>query len=176
MNANRPTTRSANEDPGERLARLRKLAGLMLGTSVQRVAPHPRHGLDMFLIRRPGARAVPSWVDGELRLRVLTSAWRLDSPDRVVAASCDERDALERALSILMGKPVSALEITHPALDTTIGLGEMRLRIFPVSTLPLPEGEPAWTLRTARGVSLIVGPGGDWGMSGRRPKAREAVT
>jgi hypothetical protein len=162
-------------EAGERLARLRKLAGLMLGTSVQRVALHPGRGLDMFLIRQPGARPVPAWVEGELRLRVLTYAWRLDSPDQVVAASCDPREALEDALGVLVGQPVAALEIAQPALDTTIGLGEMRLRIFPVSTQPLPEGEPAWTLRTAQGASLIVGPGANWGMSRRRPKAQETA-
>lgn len=158
------------------MARLRELAGVMLGTGVRGVGVrssggrYPRGMPDLFLARLPGARPLPSWIDGELRLRVLTHGWRLESGERVVAAACDPPGALGEAVGVLAGRPVSGLRVDSPGLDTTIWFGDLRLRIFPVSALPMPDGAPAWTLRTALGVSLVVGPGGDWGMTGRRRK------
>lgn len=162
-------------DAGDRIARLRKLAGVMLGTSVQTVAPlrEDGSGLDVLLFRPPDARPVPAWVDGELRLRVLTHAWRLESRERVLAGGLDPAELLGPALEGLVGRTVSGMEIARPGLDTTLVFGDVRLRLFPVSSVPLPEGYPAWTLRTAQGVTLVAGPGGEWGMTGRRPKQQE---
>ncbi len=162
-------------DAGDRVDRLRKLAGLMLGASVRSCELRPAHGLDLFLVRLPGAPPVPDWVEGELRLRVLTHGWRLETRERVIAAALDPAKELGSALAVLVGQAVSGLEIARPGLDTTIYFGDVRLRIFPVSTRPLPEGHPAWTLRTAQHVSLVVGPGANWGMSGRKPTQQEAA-
>jgi len=173
-------------DAGERVARLRKRAGATLGTSVRDVefrssgGLHPVGRPDLFLVRPPDARPHIPELDGELRLRVLTHAWRLESRERVLAASSDSPDTLARAFGILTGRAVSGLRIDAPGLDTTIWFGDVRLRVFPVSSRPLPDGVPAWTLRTSLGVSLVVGPGGNWGMSRpRRPEAHkdpESVT
>lgn len=162
-------------DAGDRVDRLRKLAGLMLGTSVRGCELRPAHGLDVFLVRLPDSRPVPDWVEGELRLRVLTHGWRLESRERVIAAALDPGEELGDALGVLVGRAVSGLEIARPGLDTTIYFGDLRLRVFPVSTRPLPEGYPAWTLRTSQQASLVVGPGANWGMSGRRPTQQEAA-
>jgi hypothetical protein len=175
-------------EAGDRVARLRKLAGVMLGTAVRDVelrtssGPHPRSWPDLFLVRLPGGRPHIPELDGDLRLRVHTHAWRLESREQVLAASGDPPVALASAFGALSGRAVSGLRIHSPGLDTTVWFGDVRLRIFPVSTRPLPEGFPAWALRTALGVSLVVGPGGNWGMSRPRPqdqedqKDQEAVT
>ena len=165
-------------EAGDRIARLRKLAGVMLGTGVRDVelrpsgGPHPVGWPDLFLIRLPGGRPRIPELDGELRLRVLTGAWRLESRERVLAAPSDPPDALASAFGVLAGQAVSGLRIDSPGLDTTIWFGDVRLRVFPVSTRPLPDGVPAWTLRTALGVRLVVGPGGNWGISRPRPMDR----
>jgi hypothetical protein len=162
-------------ETGDRIARLRKLAGVMLGTGVRSIAPlrEDGSGLDVLLFRLADARPVPAWVDGELRLRVLTHAWRLESRERVLAGGLDPRELLGPVLEELVGRTVSAMGITRPGLDTTLVFGDVQLRLFPVSSLPLPEGYPAWTLRIAQGVTLIAGPGGTWGMTGRRPEQQE---
>jgi hypothetical protein len=164
-------------ETGDRIARLRKLAGVMLGTGMRDVELHSSGGPvgwpDLFLVRLPGRRPHIPELDGELRLRVLTHAWRLESRERVLAASSDPPDTLASAFGVLAGQVVSGLRIDSPGLDTTIWFGDVRLRVFPVSTRPLPDGVPAWTLRTALGVRLVVGPGGDWGMSSPRPKDQE---
>lgn len=163
-------------DPADRVQRLRRLAGTMLGRSVRGVTPHPEHGLDLFLVWPPGTPPVRPELQGELRLRVLTHAWRLDGAERVLAAGLDPRAGLGTVLEVLVGRAVTGLEIARPALDTTIGFGDLRLRLFPVSTRPLPEGRPAWTLRTVEGVSVLVGPGTDgWGMTGRKAKEQESA-
>jgi hypothetical protein len=165
-------------EAGDRLARLRKLAGVTLGTGVRDVGLRSSGGLhpvgrpDLFLVRLPGARPHIPELDGELRLRVLTHAWRLESRERALAASSDSPETLASAFGVLTGRAVSGLRIDAPGLDTTIWFGDVRLRVFPVSSRPLPDGVPAWTLRTSLGVSLVVGPGGNWGMS--RPRQQEA--
>lgn len=153
----------------DRIPRLRKRAGLILHMSVRGVTAYPESGLDLYLVRPPEARPVPAGPDGELRLRVLTHGWRLDAPDRVLAAALDPPDQVGTALDALTGRTVTGLEIARPGLDTTIFFGDLRLRVFPVSSRPLPEGCPAWTLRTEEGVTLIVGPGTTWGMARPRP-------
>ena len=166
-------------EAGDRVARLRKLAGVMLGTAVRGVelrssgGPYPAGRPDLFLARLPGGRPHLPELDGKLRLRVLTHGWRLESPERVLAASGDPPGTLASAVGVLAGRAVSRLRIDSPGLDTTIWFGDLSLRSFPVSARPLPEGFPAWTLRTALGVSLVVGPGGNWGMSRPRPKDQE---
>lgn len=162
-------------DAGDRVARLRRLAGAMLGTGVRSVAPlrEDGSGLDVLMFRPPQARPVPAWLDGELRLRVITYAWRLESRERVLAGGLDPGKLLGPVLEDLVGRTVSAMEIARPGLDATLVFGDVRLRVFLVSSLPLPDGRPAWTLRTASGVTLIAGPGGDWGMTGHRPEEQE---
>lgn len=164
------------DEAGNRVAHLRKLAGVMLGTSVREVevrpggGPYPVSWPDLFLARLPDARPVPAWLGGELRLRVLTHAWRVESRERAIAACYDPPSALRDAAGVLAGRAVTALRIGTPGLDTTIWFGDLRLRVFPVVSVPLPDGVPAWTLRTAAGVSLSVGPGGSWRIAGRRPR------
>ena len=164
-------------DAGDRVARLRKLAGVMLGTGVRSIGPlrEDGSGLDVILFRPPDARPVPAFVDGELRLHVLTHAWRLESSERVLAGGYDSAELLGPVLEDLVGRRITGMDITRPGLDTTLVLGDVRLRLFPVSSVPLPEGYPAWTLRTAQGVVLVAGPGGNWGMAGRRRKKQEAA-
>ena len=163
-------------EAGDRVARLRRLAGAMLGADVCGAVTlrEDGSGVDLLLVRPAHARPVPAWLDGELRLRVLTHAWRLESRERVLAAGLDPGRLLRPVLETLVGRSVSALEIARPGLDTTLVFGDVRLRLFPVSSVPLPEGYPAWTLRTSHGVTLIIGPGGNWGMVGRPSKRQEA--
>lgn len=167
------------DEAEDRVARLRKLAGVMLGTGVRGVEIRSSGGLhpvgwpDLFLARLPGGRPHPHGPDGELRLRVLTHAWRLESREQVLAASSDPTAILANKVGVLAGRAVSGLRIDSPGLDTAIWFDDVRLRVFPVSSRPLPDGIPAWALRTALGVSLVVGPGGNWGMSRPRPKDRK---
>ena len=164
------------DEAGDRVARLRKLAGVMLHTSVREVemrpggGPHPVSCPDLFLVRLPDARPLPAWLDGELRLRVLTPRWWVESRERVIAAAHDPPGALRDVAGVLEGRAVTALRIDAPGLDTTIWFGDLRLRVFPVVSVPLPDSVPAWTLRSAAGVSLVVRAGGNWGMAGRRPR------
>jgi hypothetical protein len=151
----------------DRIARLHKLAEVMLGTEVRSLEPLPGRGLDVFLVQRQDAHRVRALWEGELRLRVLAHGWRLETAACVLAGGLDPREALEEVLDVLVGRSVSTVRIARPGLDTMIGFGNLRLRVFPVSTLPMPGGVPAWTLRTAQGVWLVVGPGEQWGMAGR---------
>jgi len=146
-------------DAGDRVDRLRKLAGLMLGTSVRGCELRPAHGLDVFLVRLPDSRPVPDWVEGELRLRVLTHGWRLESRERVIAAALDPGEELGDALGVLVGRAVSGLEIARP--------GGVRLLVFPVHSGLTSASDAAphtqWSLWRPQGDIVSVSPGPDCG-------------
>lgn len=163
-----------------RRARLRKLAGVIVGMSVRRVTVNSSGGrypvgyLDLYFVPLPSAGPPPDEAADELRLRVMTHGWRIESREKVIAASSDPPDGLDDAAGILADRTVTGLRIDFPGPDTTISCEELNLRLFPVSGLPAPDGIPAWLLRTAPDCLLIAGPGGEWGMSRRSRKTREA--
>jgi hypothetical protein len=169
-------------EAGDRASQLREIAGVVVGMTVRSVrvhssgGPYPVGVPDLLLARPPDASPLPDEGSGDLRLLVITHGWRLESRERVAAAPTDPPAVLGDAMGVLAGRPVTGLEIDAPGPDTTIWFGNLRLRLFPVSSVPAPDGIPAWLLRTAPDFLLVVGPGGDWGISRRRRQAREAGT
>ena len=165
---------------GDRASQLREIAGVIVGMTVRSVrmrssgGPYPVGAPELLLARPPDASPFRDEGFGDVRLLVITHGWRLESRERVVAAPMDPPAGLGDAMGVLAGRPVTGLEIDAPGPDATIWLGDLRLRLFPVSSLPAPGGVPAWLLRTAPDFLLVVGPGGDWGISRRRRQAREA--
>jgi hypothetical protein len=174
--------RDSVNEAGDRASRLREIAGVVVGMTVQSIrvhssgGPYPAGVPDLLLSRPPEASSFRGVGFGDVRLLVITHGWRLESRERVVAAPKDPLAGLGDAMGILAGRPVTGLEVEAPGPDTTIWFGDLRLRLFPVSCLPAPDGVPAWLLRTAPDFLVVVGPGGDWGISRRGRQAREART
>jgi hypothetical protein len=164
----------------DRAARLRELAGVMIGMRVRGVEVRSSGGSypvgypDLYLVPPPGMSPSPGWDNSELRLRVITHGWRVESRGQVLAAPKDPPGGLGDAAGVLAGRTVTGLAIDFPGPDTMLSFGDLRLRIFPVSTIPAPDGIQAWLLRTAPDCLLVVGPDGDWGISRGRRRSRQA--
>lgn len=97
-------------------------------------------------------------------LKVESVAWRLDGPDAVLAASGDDDRRLAADLVVLTGRKITAVHIQLPGWDTRFSFGEHLLTVFPVYHNE-PSAGPDWTIRTARGRLLVVGPGPRWALA-----------
>ncbi|GAA2188598.1 hypothetical protein [Micromonospora lupini] len=96
-------------------------------------------------------------------VRVYSIAWRIESEADVVVGAGDDGDVLRRAVAIVDGKVLGAVQVEAPSLDTTLIFDGCRLRIFPVTARSDPSRWQQWSLRSPTGRILDVGPGPSWG-------------
>ncbi|MFJ9691598.1 hypothetical protein [Kitasatospora sp. NPDC101183] len=133
---------------------LRSLVAHLIGAVVERTGV-PLDGEGRFGLRLRTTESRPRW------LMVHAAAWRLASPDAVVAASGDRTDRLAEDLSTLTGREVTALDVRLPGWETVVHFGELELRIFPLYHRT-SSAVPDWILRSPSGRHLAVGPGPRW--------------
>jgi hypothetical protein len=85
-------------------------------------------------------------------------AWRLETPDDVLAYSEDDRSRLEQVLPLLEGAVLEAVDMNLPGGDTVLQFaGRLILRLMPIYA----ETYEHWFLYTPAGT-LVFGPGRNW--------------
>ncbi|MET8356297.1 hypothetical protein [Micromonospora sp. NPDC005171] len=95
-------------------------------------------------------------------VRVYSIAWRIESESDVVVGAGDDGDVLRRAVAIVDGKVLRAVQVEAPSLDTTFAFDGCRLRVFPVTARSGPGGWQQWSLRSPAGRIVDIGPGASW--------------
>jgi hypothetical protein len=104
-----------------------------------------------------------AFVHGEWHLWVYLSAWRVETATAVLGASEDSRDRMMAAATALNGRPLVAVELSHPSLDTSFCFeGDHLLRVFPIYTSPDEADAEHWMLFTPGHMVLNVGPASRW--------------
>jgi len=97
-------------------------------------------------------------VHGTWHFWVYCCAWRLETPDDVLAYSEDARSCLQQVLPLLEGKALEAVTIDFPSGDTLFRFaGQLAFRLMPIHA----ETYEHWLLYTPEGV-LVFGPGTHW--------------
>jgi hypothetical protein len=97
-------------------------------------------------------------VHGTWHFWVYCCAWRLETPDDVLAYSEDSRSRLEQVLPLLEGKKLEDIEINFPNGDTLLHFaGRLVLRLMPIYS----ETYEHWFFYTPEGV-LVFGSGTNW--------------
>jgi hypothetical protein len=97
-------------------------------------------------------------VHGTWHFWVYCCAWRLETPDDVLAYSEDSRSRLEQVLPLLEGKKLEDVEINFPNGDTLLRFaGRLVLRLMPIYS----EDYEHWMFYTPEGV-LVFGSGTNW--------------
>jgi hypothetical protein len=119
-------------------------------------------GEGSFLTLEFGESVVPSETDRKLHgtghLWVYCCAWRIETPDDVLAYSEDERSRLASIVHVLNGKSLESVEINFPHGDTLLHFsGRLILRLIPIHSQTYEH----WMLYTPEGV-LVFGPGTEW--------------
>lgn len=100
---------------------------------------------------------------GEWHLWIYCSAWRVETPTAVLGASEDPRDRMSAAAASLNGRPLVAVELSLPSLETTFRFeGGHQLRVFPIYTSPGESDPEHWMLYTPDYMVLNVGPASSW--------------
>jgi hypothetical protein len=95
---------------------------------------------------------------GTGHLWVYCCAWRIETPDDVLAYSEDDRSRLASIVHVLNGKSLESVEINFPHGDTLLHFsGRLILRLIPIHS----ENYEHWMLYTPEGV-LVFGPGTNW--------------
>jgi hypothetical protein len=85
-------------------------------------------------------------------------SWRLETADRVLVGSADDRIKLRECIERLEGSEVVDVRITLPACDMILKFsGNQQLTIFP--TYADNEDYENWTLRLSLGTVFTLGPG-----------------
>lgn len=109
---------------------------------------------------------------GEWHLWVYCCAWRLEHGERIVAASEDDRAALEEAVRRQDGLVLRSIDVVLPGLDTRFVFDDqLTLHLFGVYS----EGPEHWMLFLPDGNVLSVGPGNRWSSArGDVPTPEEA--
>jgi hypothetical protein len=117
---------------------------------------HPRISIESHRPATIGERRV--WR-GRLVMHSGTSAWRVDSPQAVLAGKGDSPRRIDSGIGALVGKRLSSLVTRGPAMDTTVVFEELAVRIFPVVSGESMTVAPPWLLNRGRDGLLKVGPG-----------------
>jgi hypothetical protein len=100
---------------------------------------------------------------GEWHLWIYCSAWRVETPTAVLGACEDPRDRMTAAAAALNGRPLLAVELSDPSLETTFRFeGGHVLRVFPIYTSPTGDDPEHWMLYTPDHMILTVGPASRW--------------
>jgi hypothetical protein len=98
-------------------------------------------------------------VHGEWHLWVYDCAWRLETQEKVLAASEDEPTVIENALHLLNGLAIENIALVLPSLESSLSFEQgYALRLFPVNSSDVEH----WMLFTPEGKVLVIGPGMDW--------------
>jgi hypothetical protein len=100
------------------------------------------------------------YITGEWHFYIDNVAWRLETPDDVVAGSEDHsEEVIDVALQQLENKTLLSVEITLPCFDTIIRFeDDFILRLFP----RFSEESRHWEFFTPGHKVLIIGPGSNW--------------
>jgi hypothetical protein len=102
-------------------------------------------------------------IRGTWHLWVYCCAWRLETPDDVLAYCEDSRSRMAKALQMLEGKTLEDIEIHLPGGDTLLRFeGGLLLRLMPTHS----EDYEHWMLYTPEGV-LVFGAGTNWSFEPR---------
>ena len=97
-------------------------------------------------------------IHGTGHLWVYCCAWRIETPDDVLAYSEDDRSRLTTIVHVLNGKSLESVEINFPHGDTLLHFsGRLILRLIPIHAHHYEH----WMLYIPEGV-LVFGPGTNW--------------
>ena len=97
-------------------------------------------------------------LHGSGHLWVYCCAWRIETPDDVLAYSEDDRSRLMSIVHVLNGKSLESVEINFPHGDTLLHFsGRLILRLIPIHA----HNYEHWMLYIPEGI-LVFGPGTDW--------------
>lgn len=143
----------------------RQLAGILgalRGTTVRGARVRDGDSL-LFKLRSPSGQVAA--------IRVFSIAWRVETAEQVLVGADDDPAELPQMVHVLNGATVTDVSVTWPSLDTTFAFGDLRLRIFPVTSRVDPRCWQQWSARMTDGRVLDVGPGRSWAL---RDKAGEA--
>lgn len=95
---------------------------------------------------------------GQWRLSIRYAAWRIETPDAVLAGSEDTREEMERAIAMLDGKVLIDADIDLPSLSATFFFADStRLRTFCHS-----RDDDHWVLFRPDGKARVIGPNYSW--------------
>lgn len=97
-------------------------------------------------------------LHGSGHLWVYCCAWRIETPDDVLAYSEDDRSRLTNIVHVLNDKSLESVEINFPHGDTLLHFsGRLILRLIPIHA----HNYEHWMLYLPEGV-LVFGPGTNW--------------
>ncbi|MFZ1410827.1 MAG: hypothetical protein WAS07_05190 [Micropruina sp.] len=106
--------------------------------------------------RRPGPGIGDDKPHGDLHVWVYCSAWRIQTPDAVLASSEDDRELLAKAVLVLDGKRLTAVRIASPSLAASFTFDDgTTLEVFPIFT----DGYEHWMIYLPDGDVITAGPG-----------------
>ncbi|WP_063127316.1 hypothetical protein [Nocardia fusca] len=104
----------------------------------------------------------PGRPHGIFHLWVYCSAWRIETPQEVLASSEAPREKIEAAVQVLDGRPLVNVQVERPSLSITATFaGDVRLRTFSIFTDELDH----WMFYMPDGAVFTAGPGSScsWG-------------
>ena len=95
---------------------------------------------------------------GEWHLWVRHAYWRLEKENQVLVASEDDRENIEKYVSVISGLKLDTFEINPSTLETIFSFSEgVKVVITPTSYLQ--DKYDYWLFFTATGNVLTIGPG-----------------
>ncbi|MFG3552906.1 hypothetical protein ACGGAQ_00815 [Micromonospora sp. NPDC047557] len=103
-------------------------------------------------------------------IRVFSVAWRVETVAQMLVGSYDDPVDLPRMVHVLEGATMTNVSVSWPSLDTIFVFGDLRLRVFSVTSRVDPRCWQQWSARMADGRVLDVGPGQTWTLRERGPK------
>ncbi|MDH6462821.1 hypothetical protein M2302_003002 [Micromonospora sp. A200] len=111
---------------------------------------------------------VATGTPGRLSMvRVFSVAWRVETGQEILVGADDEPADLPGMVKVLNGCALVDVSVSWPSLDTTFDFGDLRLRIFPVTSRVDRRYWQQWSVRLADGRILDVGPGQSWQLTGQ---------
>ena len=101
-------------------------------------------------------------------VRVFSIAWRIESGERIVVGSDDEGVVMRARVRILDRARSAGVTVRAPSMDTSFDFGDLRLRVFPITSVVDRRPWQHWSARLPDGDHLDVGPGSSWSRSGEK--------
>jgi len=118
--------------------------------------PRPAAGASPDQQGRQARQANPH---GEYHLWVYCSAWRIESPQEIIASSEDPREQLASAVRHLDGKVLTRITIERPSLSATFDFEDGTvLRTFAIFSKEYEH----WMFYLPDGRVFTAGPGSTW--------------